>query len=114
VAVKDSEYVAVFITTADDEEAQLISQALLEQKKVACANIIAGVSSQFWWQDKIDTENESLLIVKTTASLLNKVVTLVQEAHSYDNPEIIALPIVGGSQDYLEWIGRVVDEAEYD
>ena len=114
MAVKDSEYVAVFITAADDEEARLISQALLEQKKVACANIIAGVSSQFWWQDKIDSANESLLIVKTTASLLNKVVTLVQEAHSYDNPEIIALPIIGGSQDYLEWIGRVVDEAEYD
>ncbi len=111
MAAGDAGYVAVFITTADDEEARLISQALLEQKKVACVNTIAGVSSQFWWQDKIDTENESLLIVKTAASLLDEVVTLVQEIHSYDNPEIIALPIVGGSQEYLDWIGRVLDEA---
>ena len=114
MAAKNAGYVAVFITTTDDEEARLISQALLEQKKVACANIIAGVGSQFWWQGKIDTENESLLIAKTAASLLDEVVTLVREIHSYDNPEIIALPIVGGSQEYLDWIGRVVDEAEHD
>jgi periplasmic divalent cation tolerance protein len=114
VAAKDAGYVAVFITTADDEEARLISQALLEQKKVACANIIAGVGSQFWWQGKIDAANESLLIVKTAASLLDEVVTLVREIHSYDNPEIIALPIVGGSQEYLDWIGRVLDEAEHE
>ena len=101
MAAKNAGYVAVFITTADDEEARLISQALLEQKKVACANIIAGVGSQFWWQGKIDAENESLLIAKTTASLLDEVVTLVREIHSYDNPEIIALPIVGGSQDVV-------------
>ena len=111
MAAKDAGYVAVFITTADDEEARLISQALLEQKKVACANIIAGVGSQFWWQGKIDAKNESLLIAKTAASLLDEVVTLVREIHSYDNPEIIALPIVGGSQEYLDWIGRVLDEA---
>ncbi len=111
MAAKNAGYVAVFITTADDEEARLISQALLEQKKVACANIIAGVGSQFWWQGKIDAGNESLLIAKTAASLLDEVVTLVREIHSYDNPEIIALPIVGGSQEYLDWIGRVLDEA---
>jgi len=101
-------YIVLFITTANTEEAQRISRALLEQKKVACVNIVPGVSSFFWWQDKIDSAQENLLIVKTKASQLNELVRLVKELHSYDVPEIIAMPIVGGSQDYLEWIGNEV------
>ncbi len=68
-----------------------------------------GVSSLFWWQDRLESAQENLLIIKTKASLLNEVVTLVSHIHSYDVPEIIALPIVGGTQDYLEWIGREVE-----
>ena len=101
-------YIVLFITTANTEEAQRISRALLEQRKVACVNIVPGVSSFFWWQDKIDSAQESLLIVKTKASQLNELVRLVKELHSYDIPEIIAVPIVGGNQDYLEWIGNAV------
>ena len=101
-------YIALFITTATDEEAQRISRVLLEQRKVACVNILSRVSSLFWWQDKLDSAQESLLIVKTKASLLNEIVTLVREIHSYHIPEIIALPIIGGNQDYLEWIGKEV------
>jgi len=69
---------------------------------------VPGVSSLFWWQGKIDSAQESLLIVKTTASRLNELVTLVKELHSYDVPEIVAIPIVGGNQEYLEWIGKEV------
>ena len=101
-------YIVIFITTATTEEAQRISKALLEQRKVACVNIVPRVSSFFWWQDKIDSAQESLLIVKTKASQLNELVRLVKELHSYDVPEIIAMPIVGGNQDYLEWIGNEV------
>lgn len=101
-------YIIVFITTATTEEAQRISRALLEQRKAACVNIVPGVSSRFWWQGKLDSAEESLLIVKTKASLLNEIVTLVREVHSYDVPEVIALPIVGGNQDYLGWMGREV------
>ena len=101
-------YIVLFITTANTEEAQRISRALLEQRKVACVNIVPGVSSFFWWQDKIDSAQENLLIVKTKASQLNELVRLVKELHSYDVPEIIAMPIIGGNQDYLEWIGNEV------
>ena len=101
-------YIVIFITTATTEEAQRISRVLLEQRKVACVNIVPGVSSFFWWQDKIDSAQESLLIVKTKASQLNELVRLVKELHSYDVPEIIAMPIVGGNQDYLKWIGNEV------
>jgi len=100
--------IVLFITTPTVEEAQRISKILLEQRKVACVNIVPRVSSLFWWQGKIDSARESLLIVKTTASQLNELVTLVKEIHSYDVPEIVAMPIVGGNQDYLEWIGKEV------
>jgi len=101
-------YIVLFITTATTNEAQRISKVLLEQRKVACVNIVPRVNSLFWWENKLDSTHESLLIVKTKASLLNEVVGLVREIHSYDIPEIIALPIVGGNQDYLEWIGKEV------
>ena len=101
-------YTVLFITTANTEEAQRISSMLLNQKKAACVNIVPKVSSLFWWQGKLDSAQESLLIVKTKTSLLNEIVALVREIHSYDIPEIIALPIVGGNQDYLDWIGKEV------
>ena len=105
-------YVVLFITTADDEEAQLISRVLLEQKKAACVSIVPKVSSLFWWQGNIEQAKESLLVVKTRAELLDEIAKLVKEIHSNDVPEIIALPIVGGSQDYLEWVGEETREAE--
>jgi len=105
----DSTYVVLFITTGADEEAQLISRVLLEQKKAACINIIPKVSSLFWWQGKIDSARESLLVVKTRASLVEEVVELVKKIHSNDIPEIIALPIVGGNRDYLDWVGKELE-----
>lgn len=101
-------YIVLFITTGTDEEAHKIAEVLLNQRKVACVNIVPRVSSLFWWQDKLDSAQESLLIVKTKASLLPEIINLVKGVHSYEVPEIIALPIVGGNQDYLEWIGKEV------
>jgi len=106
--METSPYVVLLITTATVEEAQRISKVLLEQRKIACVNIVPRVNSLFWWQDKLDSAEESLLIVKTKASLLNEIVPLVKEIHSYDIPELIALPIIGGNQDYLEWIRKEV------
>ncbi|MAH39725.1 MAG: cytochrome C biogenesis protein CcdA [Dehalococcoidales bacterium] len=105
-------YVILFITTADDEEAQLISRVLLEQRKAACVNIVPKVSSLFWWQGNIEQAEENLLVVKTRAELLDEIIKLVKEVHSNDVPEIIALPIVGGSQDYLEWVGEETGKVE--
>ena len=98
-------YIVVLITTGTPEEAQRIAAVLLEQRKAACVNIVPRVSSRFWWRGKLDSAEESLLIVKTRASLLDEVVSLVKEAHSYDVAEVIALPIVGGNKDYLDWMG---------
>ena len=100
--------IVVFITTADAEEAQRIADVLLNERKAACINIVPKVGSHFWWQGKLDSAEESLLIVKTRASALDEVVSLVKKHHGYDVPEVIALPIIGGNQDYLEWLSREV------
>jgi periplasmic divalent cation tolerance protein len=97
-------YIVVFITVKEPEEAQKIAKALLKRRQAACVNIVAEVESHFWWKDKLDSAKESLLIVKTKESLLPELIKSVKKIHSYTIPEIIAVPIVGGSRDYLEWI----------
>ena len=102
----ESSYIVVLVTTGSPEEAKKISSALLEQKKAACVNIVPQVSSHFRWQGELDSADESLLIIKTRASLLDEIVKIVKELHSYEVAEVIALPIVGGNPDYLDWIGE--------
>ncbi len=101
-------YIVVFITVKDSEEAQKIANSLLKRRQAACVNIVPEVNSHFWWKDKLDSTQESLLIVKTKESLLPELMKSVKKIHSYSIPEIIALPIVGGSQDYLDWIDSEV------
>lgn len=100
--------IIILITTANDAEAHRIATVLLEGKKAACVNIIAGVNSLFWWQGQLESEVENLLVVKTRASRLNEIIALVKANHSYDIPEIIALPIIGGNEDYLQWLEKEV------
>ena len=106
--MEESTNVVILITASSEEEAHKIADGLVTQRKAACVNIVPKVSSVFWWKGKMESEMESLLIIKTRASLLNDIVTLVKEMHSYEVPEVIAMPIIGGNQDYLEWIGREV------
>ena len=106
--MKEPDYIVLFITTANHDEAQQISKVLLERRKIACANIVPRVDSHFWWEGSLDSSEESLLIAKTKSSLLPEVIELVKEMHSYDLPEIIALPVIGGNQDYLRWIDECV------
>jgi periplasmic divalent cation tolerance protein len=99
-----TDYLVVFITTGNSDEAEKIANILVSSRKAACVNILPQVDSRFWWQGQIDSADEALLIVKTKASLLDELVSLVKENHSFEVPEIIALPIVGGNRDYLKWI----------
>jgi periplasmic divalent cation tolerance protein len=101
--MKETDRIVVLIT-AGSEEAHKIAKLLVKEKKAACVNIVPGVDSLFRWKGKIDSVRESLLLVKTKASLFPEVVSLVKETHSYEVPEIIALPIIGGSEDYLKWL----------
>jgi periplasmic divalent cation tolerance protein len=106
--VEQHNYVVVFITVKDNEEAGKIATTLLKRRQAACVNIMPGVSSHFWWKDKLDTAEECLVIVKSKESLLPEIIKSVRKIHSYSVPEIIALPIIGGNREYLEWIDSEV------
>ncbi|PPD58478.1 divalent-cation tolerance protein CutA [Dehalogenimonas etheniformans] len=111
--MNDFKYMMVMVTAADNEEARLIAKMLLEQKKAACVSIMDGMNSAYWWKGAVENATESLLMVKTKAALLDDIVTAVTEIHSYENPEIIALPVLGGSDSYFEWIDESLEpEAE--
>jgi periplasmic divalent cation tolerance protein len=97
-------YNIVVMTAPNKEEAVKIVRALLEEKLIACANIIDPVHSLFWWQNKIEEEKEVLAVMKSHGSLFKKLSERVRGLHSYDVPEILALPIVDGSQSYLDWL----------
>ena len=100
------DYIVVFITANNTGEAQQIVRLLLEQRKAACVNIIPEVDSHFWWEGELDSAQEGLLVIKTKKSLLPEIISLVKRVHSNVVPEIIALPIVGGNQDYLDWLDK--------
>ena len=102
--MKKTDSIIVLITTGSEEEAHSIAESLVKEKKAACVNIVPRVDSLFWWEGKIDSVGESLLLVKTKASLFPEIVELVKRMHSYEVPEIIALPVVAGSEDYLKWL----------
>jgi len=96
----------VLVTASSEAEAQRIGRALLDERCAACVNVVPRVASSYWWQGKLESATETLLIIKTTAAHLDAVIRLVKSLHSYQVPEIIALPIVGGNPDYLAWIDR--------
>jgi len=99
-----SHYIVVVMTTSTKEEATKILQRLLEERLIACANIVGPVSSLFWWKDKIDKATEFLVLMKSHRKLFNKLLKMVKENHSYEVPEILALPILGGLPSYLSWL----------
>ena len=100
----NTSYIVVLVTAKNTAEAKKIAQGLLKQKLIACANILPGVQSLFWWEGKIDSANEVLLILKTKKGVFKRLEAAVKKLHSYKTPEIIALPIAAGSSDYLQWI----------
>ena len=98
------EGIVVLITAGSDDESARIAQALVDEHLAACVNIIPAIQSVFFWEGRTQTARESLLICKSRASLLQNIIGRVKSLHSYSVPEIIALPIVGGSSDYLAWV----------
>jgi len=101
--------IVILITTGSEEEAHRIADQLLNQRKAACVNIVPRVDSLFWWQGKLDSAQESLLVIKTKTSKLKEITELVKKVHSYEVPEVIALPIVGGNEDYLKWLDTTLE-----
>ena len=98
--------VVVLITAASQEEARRLADALLATRLAACVSILPRVNSFFWWQGTREAAEEHLLMVKTVSSLLSPLIETVKSVHSYAVPEVVALPVIGGNQDYLDWVTR--------
>ena len=104
--------IIIFITASSREEAENIGETLVNERLAACCNIVDNISSIFRWEGKICRENEVLLLVKSSSSLFDDIVKKVKSIHSYDVPEIIAVPIKHGSEDYLGWIENEIKGQE--
>jgi len=99
-----NEHIIVMVTTASKEEAETIAQRLLKDKLIACANIVGPVYSHFRWSGKIDKAEEYLVLMKSRRDLFKALSETVKALHSYEVPEILALPVVDGSKTYLDWL----------
>ena len=104
----EKKYIIALITVPDQETGEMIANILLEKKLVACVNIVTPVISFFSWEGERDREDEVLLILKSRADLFESdLIPAVEAVHPYKLPEIIALPIIMGSEKYLNWIDEV-------
>jgi periplasmic divalent cation tolerance protein len=99
-----TEAIVVMVTCADGAQAERIADCIVQERLAACANIGGRVRSVFRWRGAINRESETLLLIKTRSELFEKLAKRVKELHSYEVPEIIALPIVDGSPEYIAWI----------
>jgi len=100
--------VVVLVTASSLKEARRIARGLVEARLAACVNIAAPVESIYRWQGKIENSHERLLVIKTAREIFAEVEAEIHKLHSYTNPEIICLPIIDGSRDYLEWLAQSV------
>ena len=103
--------VVVLITVPTEEDAVKIARHLVEKRLAACVNIVPGIRSIYTWEGEVCDEGEVLLVVKSRTDLFARVAEAVSGRHPYTVPEIIALPIVAGSESYLDWIGQVTARA---
>ncbi|MBI2915603.1 MAG: divalent-cation tolerance protein CutA [Elusimicrobia bacterium] len=98
----------VFVTASNRKEADKISKTIVKERLAACVNQIPSIRSRYWWKGKVETANESLLIIKTKKSKFEALRKRIQTIHSYAVPEVIALEIVQGNPDYLKWMDESV------
>lgn len=104
--------ILIFMTTSTKEEATKIVRCLLEEKLIACANIVGPITSLFWWKKKIDETKEFLALMKSQNKLFSKISKRVREIHSYEVLELIAIRIEKGLPTYLTWIDTVLQTGE--
>jgi periplasmic divalent cation tolerance protein len=103
----------VFVTTPTSEEANRIAEALVAQRLAACVNIIPAIQSIYRWEGKVTRDQESLMIIKTTDERYTELERVVKELHSYSTPEVVALRIERGSEQYLKWLRESVLEVTH-
>ena len=99
-----TDYLVVLVTVGSQEEAERIATALVSERLAACVNIVGPIRSIYRWEGKVQNDQELLLVIKSGVALFEQLAARVQALHSYQTPEVIALPITAGLQAYLEWL----------
>ncbi len=94
----------VYVTAKDGDEARRIAKTVVGERLAACANLLGGMESIYWWQGKVCEDNEVALVLKTSAERKPELIVRIKELHSYDCPCIVCLPIADGNRDFLNWI----------
>ena len=98
----------VILCTTPKNKSEELAQILLEEKLAACVNIIPGIKSMYWWDGKIQTDTEDLLVIKTKEELVKELTEKVKEVHPYEIPEVIVLNVEDGNNEYIDWITKSV------
>jgi periplasmic divalent cation tolerance protein len=101
-----SDYLQVLTTTGSEEEGEEIAAALVERRLAACVQVLGPIASTYRWQGEVQQEREWQCLIKTEAARYEQVEAAIRELHSYDEPEIVAIPILSGSPGYLAWISN--------
>lgn len=104
-------YITVYITAKDREEAERIARGLLEDRLAACANILEGMRSLYWWEGRIEESRECLLLAKSVTAHQDAILAKVRELHGYRVPCVVFWPLSGGNPDFLDWIGKETGHA---
>ncbi|MCL2157275.1 MAG: divalent-cation tolerance protein CutA [Methanobrevibacter sp.] len=94
----------VYITTSNEKEALKIGTYIVKERLAACSNIISNMKSVYWWEGNLENDEEAILILKTVEEKVDEIIIKVKEIHSYENPCIIAIPIIKASNSYLNWL----------
>jgi periplasmic divalent cation tolerance protein len=107
-----SKFAVVLVTAPDMKVARKLAQAALEARLIACANLVPRIESHYWWQGRIESAAEVLVLMKTSNARLPELEKLVLAKHPYDTPEFIVLPVSRGSRRYLDWVRQSMTKAE--
>ena len=98
-------FVFAYVTAGSTDEAQRLAHSIVEERLAACANILPGMRSVYWWEGKLGEADETVVIFKTRAERFDALAARVKALHSYDCPCVVALPVTAGLPAYLDWIG---------
>ena len=96
--------IVVFSTCGSAEEAELLARQLVESRLAACVNVLTQIRSYYWWKGKVEVSGEWMLLIKTSRDLFDLVRAKLESAHSYELPEVLALPVIAASPNYLAWL----------
>jgi periplasmic divalent cation tolerance protein len=98
------EYIQVFTTAETQEDAQRIARAVVERRLAGCVQVVGPITSTYWWEGEVQTSGEWLCVIKSQREAYERLEQAILDVHPYEVPEVLAIPVVAGSQSYLAWL----------